>query len=925
MNRKNLVIILLVILLGVLIFMLFPRENEVTYTEEEKEWIIENEDEIFFMGYYNSPGEAIFVKKLCKILSKETGLNIVPYEDTWYNNMWLLKRGKLQMCSTMDITPQRLKYVKYTQPFKGLSAGIYSTFNDPIDQYENIKGKNIGVIKGVKLLNVLEERYKGISFNVILYDDMESMIDDLRSWEIDGYISTKNYDESTRDFYYFEIPSVSKNNNHIGIHKDYPELYSIIAKEVNYLIDIGWSDAIKEAINFELEKQNLPFNEIEMGYLAENPVMKIGLIDGYTLSGNRKDYLVDGIIPNIFKKIEFLTGMECQYFFDSYENLLKNKDIDLILTVKKDNDNYIYSNPIFSYKISVLGKKDMGFIKEIYDLEPYKLGVFANGYENKYLIEQMPNINIKEYNDFNELLNSIKTLKNEYVLLPDILVDVYISQFKDLRRKGILYERFNYMMAENNKAPLINIINKCLAVIDMDSVVYEEIEDLYNYRNSSKGALAIKIGIIIVILATIINLIIKKGGAQFKLIYTDRRTGINNRLWLEKKLKKDIDKYVFFQVKLKDLFILYESYGLKIYERILKKAIKSIKENLNESDILAIIDKETFIIAKENISDAKAEIFAKDLERSFGEKVLIYDMSYNFKNAVGWLNIDEDINDFDTLMECLNIAVYFSEKENKVVKYSYEIFSKYKDKFDFDKEFVRAVMNEKLMVLYRNVYDKSGEVFALDTSVTCYLKDYGDLNSKTFYQAAKRLNLRGKVDAILLKKIFNQLKEWNNQGKAIGIIVDLVDETIEKKSFIHWLMETIEKFEKIKLIIKLDEETIEDNIEQILFLEHERISFLVNNFGGKVLNTVEIKDIPVDIVCIDSDYILNIGENELYDDALNYIISLAKKSNKKVMVSDIVSKNQYDIIMKKNIDYVEGSYIKPYVKGEDIFYEYTNC
>lgn len=926
MNKKNIVIIVLFVLLGVLSFIFFPSKNKVTYTDEESKWISENKDKIFFMGYYNSPGEALFVKKLCQILSKETGLNIVPYDDTWYNNMWLLERGKIQMCSTLNVTPERLKYINYTTPFKGLSSGIYSTFNDPIDQYEDIKGKRIGIVKGVKYLDMFRENYKGISFNPIIYDDIDSMIKALRSWEIDGYISTKNYDESTRDFYYFNIPSISKNNNYIGVHKYYPQLYSIIAKQVDYLIEMGWGDTIREAINFELEKRHLPFNETEMEYLNTNPVINIGIIDGHILSGYKKDYSKHGIIPNVFKKIEFLTGVEFRYIFDSYKNLLKNEDVDLITTFKKNNEEFIYSNPIYSYEISVLGKKNMRLVKEVYDLEPYRVGVFANGPENEYLVQEMPKINIKEYNKFSKLIHSAEISKSEYILVPNILADAYLAQFKGLSRKGILYERFNYMMTRDNRnIALISLINKCLAVMDMDAIVHQEVEILVNYRTDDKATLVFVIGGILALVGITINLIIKKSSTQCRLMYTDRETGVNNRLWLEKKLKKDIDNYTFFEVKLKDLFILYECYGYMIYKKALRKAIKSIQEKLKDKDMFSIIDKETFVIAKANMIDSDAEVFAYDLERLFGERMLVYDMSYNLRGIVGWTTKEDDINELDGVLECLSMAIYFSEKKGKPVQYTYDIFIKYKERFEFDREFVSAVMNEKIEVLYRNVYDADNQIFALDTTVTCCLDNYGELNSKAFYEATKRLNFQSQVDVIMLKSMFNQLKTWEHQGKAINIMVSLSNETIEKDSFIPWLSEMMEGLENIQLLIKLDGNTLENHLEQFMFLDHENIDFLVKSFGSDVLNMIEIKKFPFDIVCIDNDYILNIGENKLYDDAFDYVISMAKKLNKKIMITDIMSKHQYDMIMKRDIDYVSGNYIKSYVRGEEIFYEHTYC
>jgi EAL domain-containing protein (putative c-di-GMP-specific phosphodiesterase class I)/ABC-type amino acid transport substrate-binding protein/GGDEF domain-containing protein len=927
MKKKKLVFIIIIIIVSIiLVFTFIIKKNKADYTAQEREWISRNKDEIFFMGYYNSSGEALFVKKLCEILSKETGLNIVPYEDTWDNTMLLFQRGKIPMACTLDITTERLKYTNYTASLKSLSSGIYSCLKNPINNYEGIKGKNIGVVKSVKFLSMFKEKYKGISFNTILYDDVGSMINGLKSHEIDGFISTKNYDWSTRDLYYFNIPTISKDNNHIGVHKNYPKLHSIVTKEVDHLIDIGWSDTVREAINFEIEKQHLPFNEVEMSYLETKSIITIGIINDNILCGYKKNYSVHGIIPNVCEKIKFLTDIEFEYVFDSYENLLGNDRVDLIATSSYDDKHYIYSNPIFTYTVSVLGRQDMPFVRELYDLEPYRIGVLSGGNQNDYLIQQMPQIDIHKYDDFTQLLDSVESLKSEYVVLPNVMVDVYISQSQDLDKKGILYESFTYMMAKDNtNTSLINIINKCLAVVNIEDIMSKEVDELADNKPNNRVQLIAAMCAIVALLVGIINLAIKKRIMELNLMYTDSLTGVHNRLWIDKELKKGIKEYIFFVVKLKDLFMLHECYGEGIYEKTLRAAIKAIQENLKRKDIFAIIDKEKFVIAKAHITDYEGEVFARELARIFGEKILIYDMSYDIKGIVGWTTIEDDINKFDAVIECLNIASYFAEKEDKIVRYSYEIFSKYKDRFEFDKQFVSSVMNEELELLYRNVYDEDGKVFALDTAVTCYLKDYGHLNSKTFYEATKRLSLQGQVDVIVLKNIIKQLRKWKEQGKMVRVLVSLHDETIAKYSFIPWLVDIMNGLENMNIMIKLEDKALEDHMEQLIFLEHKSIGFVFKNFGNNVLNMVEMRSFPVGIVCIDNDFILNIGEDKLYDETLDYIISVAKKMNQRIMVTDIISKNQYDAIVTRDVDYISGNYINPYVRGDELLHEDIGC
>lgn len=751
------------------------------------------------------------------------------------------------------------------------------------------------------------------------------MVSGLRSGEIDGFISTKNYDEIMRDFYYFNIPTISKDNNHIGIHKDYPELFNIISKEVDYLIKTGWSKAIKEAINFELEKQNIIYDEEEKRYLEEKPSVTVGLLEGHIPYGYEKNYRKLGIIPNILDRINFFTDIKFNYVFDSYENLLKNDNVELIATVGNVDKYYIYSNHMFSHTLSAVGRRRMPFIKELYDLEPYRIGTITYSPENDYILKKMPHIDLKKYDNFTNVFHSLETNKIDYALVPKIIADRYISEFDGLAYKGMFNESFHYIMAKSERERiLINIINKNLAVMDMDSIIYEEVNRFADFNTDNKVNLIIIIAVISILIGISINLYIKKRQTELKLMYTDTSTGINNKLWLEKKLKKNIEIYSFFQLKLKDFDILQERYGQDLYNKALKRAVKTIEENLSKNDLLAIIDKEGFVIAKPYISEPKMEEFANNLSKLFGERILIHDMSYSLEAYVGYLTVEDDIKDFNSIIDCLYIAVYFSEKENKVTSYSYDIFSKYQDKIDFDKQVVSAVMNEKLDIFYRNIYDKKGDTFALDTSVKCYLDDYGILNSKGFYEAIKKLELENQVDRITLKNTVMQMKSWEKEGKAVRVLVDISDKTISRSDFVPWLMDLIKGFKSSVLIIKLNNSTLYSYAEKLLFIDDKHIEFLMMEFGDEIYSLVEFMEFPAEIVCIGDDFILNIGENKLYEDILDYVVATGKKLGKKVMILDIVLKNQHDMIKKKDIDFVGGNYLQRFVCSKEVTFENIN-
>ncbi len=918
--------IVFVVLLFAAVYSFLYNRNEVRFSTEEQDWIKGNKNEILFMGYYDSVGERIFAQKLCSILSSKTGLKIVPFYDTWENNMVLLKTGKLPMSSAMNVTADRMKYLNFTQSFTGISSGLYSNIHTPIYNYKDISGKNIGVIKRVRLLDNFMEKYPGISFQTVFYDDIDSMAAGLRKGEINGFLSTKNFDDNMSQFYYFNIPTISLENNYIGVHKDYPELYSIISKGVDHLIKIGWGDAVQKAISFELERQKLRFNEAETAYMAARSTVTVGLINGYSFYGYEKDYTKQGIIPNIFDKISFLTDIQFEYVFDSYDKLMENDNIDLIPVASSGDLDSIYSNYVFSHSLSVVGKRGAAFIREIYDLEPYRVGLLEQDPEIDILIKQMPGIDLYQSNRVMDLLDLAEKGELDYILLPRIIADLYILQFDQLTNRGMLDKKLNYLMTKNeNNDTLIEIINKCLAVIDMNSILMEEAARFSESKPDKISPDIALVGIVFLLgISSIIPWFIKKRKAELKLMYFDSATGVGNRIWLERKIGKDIQNYTFYLLNLKEFHKLKERYGQAVYDKAMEATVSAVGERVDREDLFALVDKEQFLLRKRSIAQNESEAFADDLRLVFGEKILIHDMICRLSAYVGFMSELADVKDLDGILECLDIAIYFSEREERAVRYSYEVYSRYRDKINFDTEFIGMVMNEKLEMFYRHVYDMSGDVFALDTYSTLCMEEFGYLGGRNFNAAVKRLGLVSQVDRTAIKLIIKHLADWEKQGKAVRVHVDLSEETIANEGFLSWVTELTQVLQQSVLVLKIDSSIQERNLELLTQVRSQTVQFLMKNFGGNLPGIIESEELPYDIVCIDSNYLLNLGENELYEEMLEHVIYLGKALGKKIMVADVDSRSQYDLMKSKRIDYISGKYLHTHMNIEVVSFESIN-
>ncbi|MBP1925313.1 ABC-type amino acid transport substrate-binding protein [Sedimentibacter acidaminivorans] len=676
--KKTILIISIASLMLIVIFLIFSsikKEEPVNLqlTQDEKQFIDNNKDNIFFMGYYNTPSEEFIIRKLCSKLSQDTGLNIFPFKEIWDNNLKLLQSGQLAMVANMNVTDDRLKYAQFTSSFASHNIGIYSNYDNKINQYSDLIGKKIGIEKSVYIMDDFKIKYPEIQFDKIYYNNLDELKMALTKGEIDGFMSSKSYCENL-NFFYFNINSLSMDNNHIGISKDYPVLYNIMKKEVNYLINIGWDNEVKDLLDFHIETKLINLTDREKNLIKDNGTITVGLPKDYSYYAYGDDY-PNGIIPALFTKIEFLTGLDFIYYYDSYENLIVRDDVDIV--VSSDSLPFSSTVPIFSNNLIAVSNGNWNSIKEIYELEPYIIGMVNDAVFINEIKSIMPYLDIRLYANYKDLYKALEKKNIDYAVLPNDLFGKKQSR-SGLVNNGVINSKFHYIYCKD-KDTLIGIINKCLLMINMDSIVNEEVSQLIDEEEKLSMNTISLIVLLILILYFFIKYIIKLKDNVNRLLYYDQETMFHNELWLRTKLKINYNNYIYFLVNPQNLTLIFERYGENAYKKAQKNMITTINEHMGNQEYVIKLLNNNYLLIKKTMEETSRIIFLNQLKYLFHKRFTIFDINYNYQMNVVSLKPEDDYYNFDKLIKELKIGLQYAKHTRDVVDYTFALKMCYMD------------------------------------------------------------------------------------------------------------------------------------------------------------------------------------------------------------------------------------------------------
>ncbi|MCT4687990.1 transporter substrate-binding domain-containing protein [Vallitalea sp.] len=831
-----------------LMFFLFVNKNadKLGLTDEEKHFISENEDTIFLVGYYPTSAEEIFSKKLCERIEEDTSLKLRIYDDSWNNSLYLLEKGKLPIVMNMCKIPKREEYTYFTDAFLPIPCGIYSNQNHIIQSFEDIKNKKIGVEKEVALLDKFILEFPGLKESIIVFDTFEETRDAYVRGEIDGFLASKSYDSDVRGLYFFPIESITDGSNHIGVSKSNPILYSILNKEVTHLKKENWDVLVSEVITFELEKSLVEFNQVELEYLKNKSDFKVGLPTEYFLYSYGEEYNPHGPLPEILKKIAFICDVDFIYEFDSLDNLRLRNDIDFF--VDYDIGDRFTSKTIFVDEIVIIATSNHRYINEIYDLAHYNVGVYGVPNAKSYLKENMPNISVMEYEDIKIAVKNMKEKKLDYIIIPRLYYETTKS-VNQLSMRGNFETNINSFVSNNLLC--VEIIDKCLTIIDTEKIVYNGVVKVTKSNHSFVIMIYI-VGICLIVIA------LRKFILWYrKMYYYDEKFDLYNFRYISKKLKcKDV-YLVLIEISEDDQ--IWFHYGQKIYDKYLKNLIYHLKKEQLDGQYMTLIDRKTLLIVKDSHEEVeKLENKLMGIQGLMVNKVML-NYKYNFC-YVDYMKNEE----LSYAMDKLNNGMILAKKSNQIVYYTKQRHNVYLNNLIRNVEFKKMVASKDIQLDYMRIIDNNGNVLGNYVYPKCngYRRDL-------IYKKVRDLNISTKFDKVVIEKVLK-----NKQAKTLFLHIS--ESTLISDNFYPWLSKMMKEDTKIYFVIDMDIASMYwDEL-----VKNKQIEYVIDGFCENMVRDLQVRYYDIPYIIINQDLFDSVPDNV---DILNFITSFAGENKLKTI------------------------------------------
>ncbi|RFU69439.1 EAL domain-containing protein [Peribacillus saganii] len=304
----------------------------------------------------------------------------------------------------------------------------------------------------------------------------------------------------------------------------------------------------------------------------------------------------------------------------------------------------------------------------------------------------------------------------------------------------------------------------------------------------------------------------------------------------------------------------------------------------------------------------------------------------NFKTFVtGSVGIGVFPHDGCTLEEVLksaDIAMYEAKRKGKN---QYCFFSEltgnneYKLLMELEKDLKNVVQNRELELYYQPIVcSKDEEIVGVEVLLRWNHPAKGIIFPNKFIPIAEESGLMPVIGYWVLEEAIKQGFEWKQKGfNKLILSVNISMSQMKDHSFIevldnvlsnHLLSPAMLQLEIRESDIGFDLKEVREFINEI---KKRNIKIALDDFGAEASSLLSLKELPIDVVKIDQNFIKNITAKPLDQILLNGIFEITKGLHLDVIVEGIENKEQLKYISSCINTKLQGFYFSPPLPAPD--------
>lgn len=406
--------------------------------------------------------------------------------------------------------------------------------------------------------------------------------------------------------------------------------------------------------------------------------------------------------------------------------------------------------------------------------------------------------------------------------------------------------------------------------------------------------------------------------SQYYLANFDSLTGLYNRnrfFRLSEKYMKEMPDEQFLIVcsDIRRLKVINEVFGIQVGDRLLKLVASVLHDYIDEKMIYGRVEPDTFALCiPERYFDVERYV------QMTHDAIKTLNINYPVINHIGIYRVEDRSLTISAMCDRAMLAVNSikSDFQREIVYYDDSLREKLLRDQDILKDIQVAFEQDQFVIYLQPQFNhKTRQIIGAEALVRWVHPEKGVVAPNEFIPLLEANGLITKLNMHVWELACKQLQKWKNDGREdMSVSVNISNKDFFYVDIYEVLTGLIRKYDisvsSLKLEITESAFTIDlvKQLEMIEKLQDEGFIIEMDDFGSGYSSLNSLKDIPVDVLKMDMEFMSKSDRYKRSADILQMVVAMADKLSMPVIAEGVETKEQADFLGKIGCNIIQGYY-----------------
>jgi diguanylate cyclase (GGDEF)-like protein/PAS domain S-box-containing protein len=425
-------------------------------------------------------------------------------------------------------------------------------------------------------------------------------------------------------------------------------------------------------------------------------------------------------------------------------------------------------------------------------------------------------------------------------------------------------------------------------------------------------------------------------GVEREMIYLashDALTGLINRRELEVRLKRalrnariDGRQHVFLYLDLDEFKVVNDTCGHPAGDDMLQQIAALLRSRVRRSDTLARLGGDEFGVLLEDCPIDQARQIAEEIRRTMREfRFRFKDQLFDVGVSIGFVPIDRNSGDLPQVMSAADAACYMAKEGGKNRVHEYEMDDTTVAERYGEMQWIHrihgALEDRRFRLFYQFIQPlgdgPAGRELLCEVFLRMLDHEGNVISPAAFMPAAERYRLIESLDRWVVKTAFRALAEAQRRevSRPVLFALNVSGQALGEEEFLAFVVEQITEtgVDARRICFEITETAaiskLDASIHFITVLKEKGCRFILDDFGSGLSSFSYLRDLPVDFLKIDGEFVQTMLEDRVKRAMVESINQIGHVLGLQTIAEWVENRQTLDLLKTLGVDYAQGYWL----------------